>query len=362
MGYRARLQRDLPRWQSNGWVSEEGARAIRHELEAGGRGIGLSSALAVLGAVLIGFAAMSFVAGHWQDMSKLARIALLLAGLGGAYGLAGGLSARGLDGFAEAAVLAGVGLFGASIMLIAQMYHIEGNPPDAVLTWAFGALLAGVLLKSNPALAAAMLLVGLWSGWETDLTGAVHWPFLAAWGIVALAFLWRGWLPGLHLSAAALSLWIISLGYLFHDHAHGFVAALGLAIVALAIVGERVAPRLADAMPAVAGYGMAIAFAGLWALQFVGRPSPGGLAALALLTLALLIAAVWWGWRTQHRAALWLGYAGFSLEILSLYFKTIGSLLGTSLFFLVAGVVVSALAWLAYRLLAKQASVHEVAS
>jgi uncharacterized membrane protein len=362
MGYRARLQRDLPRWQSNGWVSEEGARAIRQELKAGGRGIGLSTTLAVLGAVLIGFAAMSFVAANWQDMSKLARIALLLAGLWAAYGLAGGLSARGLDGFAEAAVLAGVGLFGASIMLIAQMYHIEGNPPDAVLTWAFGALLAGVLLKSNPALAAAMLLVGLWSGWETALTGAVHWPFLVAWGVVALTFLWRRWRPGLHLSAAALSLWTISLGYLFRGHAHGFVAALGLAIVALAIVGERVAPRLADAMPAVAGYGMVIAFAGFWALQFVERPSPGGLAALALLTLALLIAAVWRGWRTQHQSALWLGYAGFSLEILSLYFKTIGSLLGTSLFFLVAGVVVSALAWLAYRLLAKQASFHEVAS
>src|SRR5918992_343332 len=195
MGYRARLQRDLPRWQSNGWVSEEGARAIRHELEAGGPGIGLSSARGVFRAVLIGFAAMSFVAANWQDMSKLARIALLLAGLWGAYGLAGGLSARGLDGLAEAAVLAGVGMFGASIMLIAQMYHIEGNPPDAVLTWAFGALLAGVLLKSNPALGAAMLLVGLWSGWERDQTGAVHWPFLAAWGVVALAFLWRRWRP-----------------------------------------------------------------------------------------------------------------------------------------------------------------------
>jgi uncharacterized membrane protein len=363
MGYRARLQRDLPRWQSNGWVSEEGARAIRQELEAGGRGLGLSRALAVLGAVLIGFAAMSFVAAHWQDMSKLARLALLLAGLWGAYGLAGGLSARGLDGYAQAAVLAGALLFGANIMLIAQMYHIDGNPPDAVLAWGFGTLLAGILLKSSPALALAMLLVGLWSGWETALTGAVHWPFLAGWGAVALAFLWRRWRPGLHLSAAMVSAWIIGFGYLlFGGHAHGLVAALGIAIVAGAIVGERVAPRLSGATPAVAGYGMAIAFAGLWALQFVEQPSPGGLAALALLTLALMIATVFWGWRTQHRATLWLGYAGFSLEILALYSKTIGSLLETSLFFLVAGVIVSALAWLAYRLHGKEAISQGVAS
>jgi uncharacterized membrane protein len=311
--------------------------------------------------MLIGFAAMSFVAAHWQEMSKLARLALLFAGLWGAYGLAGGLLARGLDGFAQAAVLAGVGLFGASIMLIAQMYHIDGNPPDAVLAWAMGALLAGVLLKANPVLAAAMLLVGVWSGWETALTGGVHWPFLAGWGAVGLALLWRRWRPGLHLSAGLLSAWIISLGYILASgHAHGLVAALGLAIVLAAVLGERLMPRIAGATPAHVGYGMAIAFAGLWALQFVEQPPAGGLTALALLTLALLIAAIIWGWRTQHRDMLWLGYAGFSFEILSLYFKTIGSLIGTSLFFLMAGLIVSALAWLAYRLHSGQAQSHEV--
>src|SRR5919201_1337468 len=87
--YRSRLERDLPRWQAQGWVSKEGAGAIRKELEAAGRGVGLSATLAILGAVLIGFAAMSFVAAHWQEMSKLARLALLFAGLWSAYGLAG---------------------------------------------------------------------------------------------------------------------------------------------------------------------------------------------------------------------------------------------------------------------------------
>jgi uncharacterized membrane protein len=361
--YHTRLQRDLPRWQSQGWVSEEGARAIRQELEAAAGGPRLSVALATLAAVLIGFSAMSFVAAHWQDMSKLARLALLFTGLWGAYGLAGGLSARGLDGFGQAAVLAGVGLFGASIMLIAQMYHIDGNPPDAVLAWALGALLAGVLLKANTALATAMLLVGLWSGWETGLTGAVHWPFLAGWGAVALTFSWRRWWPGRHLSAAILSAWIISLGYiLFGGHAHGLVAAVGLAMIMVAVVGERLLPRIVEVMPSLLGYGMAVAFAGLWALQFVETPGAADLAALALLTLALLITAIFWGWRTRDPHPLWLGYAGFSLEILSLYFKTIGSLIGTSLFFLVAGLIVTGLAWLAYRLHSGQLQSDEAVS
>ena len=39
-------------------------------------------------------------------------------------------------------------------------------------------------------------------------------------------------------------------------------------------------------------------------------------------------------------ALLWLGYAGFSIEVLGIYFKTVGTLLGSSLFFLSAGVLV----------------------
>ena len=56
------------------------------------------------------------------------------------------------------------------------------------------------------------------------------------------------------------------------------------------------------------------------------------------------------GLRTGQRHLVWLGYCGFSAEILALYFKTIGSLLGSSLFFLVAGLIVIALAGLAWRL------------
>jgi uncharacterized membrane protein len=47
---------------------------------------------------------------------------------------------------------------------------------------------------------------------------------------------------------------------------------------------------------------------------------------------------------------LWLGYAGFSIEVLALYFKTIGTLLGSSLFFLSVGVIIVLLAAAAYRL------------
>ncbi len=348
--YRARLERDLARWREAGWVTEAGDAAIRAELAASGRGIGLSSVLAVLGAVLIGFAAMTFVAANWQVMPRIGRLGLLLVALWACYILAGVLFQRRLEGFAHAAVLGGVGLFGASIMLIAQMYHIDGNPPDAVLTWAAGALLAGVVLRANPALVTAMLLVCLWSGWQTGLIEAVHWPFLIGWAAVFAAFVWQRWAPGQHLSAIALSAWIISIGYILKGNPHWIVALVGLAVVGLAVAAELVPGWWQRYATPLLGYGMVVAFMGLFAFTFAEKREAGELILLSITTLGLLLASVYWGWHTQQKSILWLGYIGFSIEILALYFKTIGTLLGTSLFFLLTGLIVIGLSWLAFRL------------
>ncbi|HKZ96878.1 MAG TPA: DUF2157 domain-containing protein [Hyphomicrobiaceae bacterium] len=349
--YRKRLERDLDRWREAGWVTASGEAAIRADLETGVRAVGLAPSLAILGAVLMGFAVMSFVAANWQDMARAVRLALLFGLLWASYGLAGFLLARGLNAFAHASILLGTAIFGASIMLISQMYHVDGNPPDAVLVWGLGALLAGVLLKSNPALALAMVLVGIWGMWETGLREEVFWPFLLGWGAVSAAFYWRRWRPGLHLSGLALSGFLITLGYILHGgHGHVQVVAIGLAIVGLAMAGERVRPELTGLWPGTLGYGAVVAFAGLYALQFVESPEIDMLILLAVLTLALLIAAIFWGLKSGNRGALWLGYSGFSIEILGVYSKTIGTLLNTSLFFLIAGLIVCGLAALAYRL------------
>ena len=71
---------------------------------------------------------------------------------------------------------------------------------------------------------------------------------------------------------------------------------------------------------------------------------------LAILALAGLLAAMYWALHTGNRGALWIGYAAFATEIYALYWRTLGTLLDTSLFFLVAAMLVSALAWVAYLL------------
>jgi uncharacterized membrane protein len=78
-----------------------------------------------------------------------------------------------------------------------------------------------------------------------------------------------------------------------------------------------------------------------------------GLLLVAVITLGLLIAAVAWSLRTDNRAALKVCYAAFSIEILALYFRTFGTLMNTSLFFLVAGLIVIGLSVAAYKLNAR---------
>jgi uncharacterized membrane protein len=279
---------------------------------------------------------------------------LLFAGLWGAYIGAAAFQRSGMAFLSEAAILLGVGLFGASIMLIAQMYHIEGNPPDAVLTWAAGSLLAGVLLRSRTALALAIALVSLWSWWEVaEGRGAVHWAFLAGWAVVAVPVIWLRWHSGYHLLAIALAAWIVGLGYQLalpgpetFAMAHLLVIAVGLAAIA-----GGLALRNTDNFAApLTVYGLGIAYAGLFALQIIEKPPGWIIALLAILSLALIVTVLTFAIRTGNSALTGMAYLLFSVELLALYFKTLGTLLDTALFFMVAGVIVIALALLAWRL------------
>jgi len=215
-------------------------------------------------------------------------------------------------------------------------------------------------------LGAAFILLAVWTSMERTLNDGPHWVFLAPWAAAAAVAAWLRWRPGLHLAALCLVLWVVPLGFLVLDrHAHWLVAAIGAgtALAATALSAPAIERRIGISQ-AMFAYGVAVAFAGLFTIQFIddywtfGRLSVqplGQLAALAALTLVLLVAAMFWALMTDNRGALWLGYVAFAVQIFSVYWKMLGTLLNTSLFFLVAALTVSALAWAAYLLHQRQA-------
>ncbi len=372
IGYRRKLEQDLVRWHASGWVTTDGVCEIKSELARAPAGVGLPGVLAMLGAILLAFGAMLFVAANWQDMSRLSRLVLLVGSMWAVYAIAGLLFRRGLDAFAQAAVMLGSALFGTSIMLIAQMYHIDGNPPDAVLTWAAGSGLAAVLLRSNASFVLTIILIGVWSMWESIVTDDVHWLYLIAWGLVAVGLRsTTRWRPAFHLLCLGMLLWVATLGYVLPQSQGNFVVtAIGLAVLALFSLAGPLIDKALVVSKAATGYGFVLAFAGLFGMQFVEdliwwssslrnpwRAANGlPMVLLAAITLALTFGAIMWGARTSNRVLMWLGYVGFSLEILALYFKTLGSLMDTSLFFLLAGILAIALAWFATLLHRRQAA------
>jgi len=360
MWYRARVERDLRRWREAGFITDAGLDGIRNELGQRKSGFGAAQAFAMLGAVLFGFAIMSFVAANWEGMSKLMRLVILFVTLWGCYAAAAALFARKHEIFGQAAIVGGIAVYGASIMLIAQMYHMDGNPPDAVLMWALGALLTAFLTRSGAALASALVLGVVWSVYERSITDAAHLGFLAFWLAAFGVAMDQKWRPGLHLVAISLIIWLVPLGFfILGGHGHWVPLAIGLAAAAAASFGAKALDNVGPISPALFVYAVGIAFAELFVLQFIDErvmptlSQPGGIMALvmlAIVSLALLLAAMAWGVQHDNTGAVWLAYAGFALEIFSLYVKTFGSLLNTSLFFLVAALIVTGLAWFAYRL------------
>jgi uncharacterized membrane protein len=345
--------KDVDRWERSGWLTPLGAVGIRAEAAQRSGWLTPAALLAMAGAVLLCFGVMLFVASNWEAMSKAGRLGLLFAAMWAAYGAAGELFRRDLAAFGHASLLLAQGIFGGSIMLIAQMYHLDGHPPDAVLMWLIGAAVAGVALRSNATLVLAVLLFGLWGGWEISLAfDAVHWKLWPLAVALGVGIAWAtGWRPALHLLAIVAGVLFLLQGLRDPWRSHLWEpATLGIAAMAGGLLIREVRGASTEITRSLAAYGLALAYAAAWPMHFDKTPLlnlPLGIwtGAVIALTLAALMEA----WRTSNRGLLWVAYAAFSAEIVSLYFKTLGTLLSTSVFFLCAGLLVialSACAWL----------------
>jgi uncharacterized membrane protein len=372
MGYQRQLEADLARWETAGWVSPAARVAIAADVaKRAPGGLGVAPVLAMLGAIMLCFGVMLFVGSHWQDMPRIARLGLLIGGLWTSFGIAGLLAARGHPAFAEAAIVFAIGLYGAAIMLIGQMYNLSANASDGLLVWLIGAVAAAFLLRSNAGYAVSVLLAGAWTLLETLDLNQAHWPFIPVWlALFALIWVTTRSRPVLHLLGIVGTAWVVMLGYVLDIlHSHELITLIGAAILVAAATGGDAIDNALGARPGglsrpMACHGLVIAFAGLFAMQFISRygsteeawRAANGmpLAFVAAFALALVLGSLWLGVLRAFPALTWLAYIGFSIEIVALYFRTVGTLLDTSLFFLSAGVLVCLLAFLAWRLHQRQ--------
>ncbi|WP_428482178.1 DUF2157 domain-containing protein [Pyruvatibacter mobilis] len=401
--YLRRLRDDLDRWAQKGLVDPARIPAILKEAEGSGSERGLTSILAVLGVILLGFAAMSFVAANWGEMSKLAKLLILFGGMWASLGVAiWQVRANGTEHpiYAEAAILLAVSLFGVAIMLIGQMYHVGGEYSGGLMLWMAGALVTAWLAPSRAALALAIILAPAWSlAALMENPASLHWQFVIPMSLAGLLVAEMGWRAGAHLLLIAWGVWatitgvwlvgerewtgpeafavgtlfailVTAKGHLplrliapFEDAMihWGLLAALGSGVLMLLASEDAQAPLTEYLVVALIFTGAAVATivmghqarrltyldaTALAAMAFFTLAYPYLLAAAPavewLLVIALFAAAIWavsYGMRTHDRFSTNLGFVLFAGMALYVYLRTVGTLLDTSLVFIIGGLL-----------------------
>lgn len=195
--FRRQLKRQLPVLQADEILSEEQSAAISAKYRLDSLAAESTSALLMavylIGAALIGIGVISFVAAHWETISRPAKLCLLMTAMLAAHGT--GFYLWRVSGayprLGHSLVVLGTLIFGANIGLFAQIFHISGQWNGMFLPWAIGAIVVAYAAPSVPNAVIAVVTSFIWFcgglGWGID----VAWWYPLAAAIVFVPYCFR---------------------------------------------------------------------------------------------------------------------------------------------------------------------------
>ena len=209
--FQKQVENELPIWQQHGWVSKEGGEAILKHIATNSSQFSLLTlGVAILGVLLLGSGIITYFAANWAEMAKITKLILLFSAMYVAFLVAGHFLKQDRSPLLGHALLVlGVIIFGANIMLIAQIYHIDEHYPNGVLFWSIGGIITAYLLKSHAVLAYSIALSVLWTSLETFGFSHVHFWYLAIWVCFLPIIYFQKWIFALHLALIALLIWSV---------------------------------------------------------------------------------------------------------------------------------------------------------
>ena len=161
-----------------GQLQQQTIQAARHQ-DTQQRTVAI---IVTIGAIFVGAGVFSFIASNWQEMSKVAKLALIIAGMLASYAAAWWLGEQQkLVRLSEALYLLGCIIYGAGIFLVAQMFNIRAHWPDGFIVWMIGTLALAYVVPQRTLVYLALALSSIAIGGHpfilpTTLPG--HNPFL----------------------------------------------------------------------------------------------------------------------------------------------------------------------------------------
>ena len=324
--YRKRLERDVDRWIEAGLIPEDNRTNILDTIAPPLARWSAQGAAAILGAVLLALAALSFVAANWTEIAPLPRFIILLSALSVTYLGAAASMARGNGPLGHALALLGSALFGAGIVLTAQTFNMSSFYQTGLWIWAVGAFATAIVLPSRPVLIFASVLAGTYGIIEGQslLSPGPVWLYLPIFiGLVIAA-----WRMGSTVTSNLLGLsFVIWLGHAVNSLDQGYgadllqVCAYALCAGAVALITARLGGFEIAGMRVLSGWTLGAAAMSLIATQATidiagastGSPQLITVAAGACLVCLVMLAIQTAGNAMDKSAALCLGIAAAGL-------------------------------------------------
>ena len=378
-----RLPAEVTRWQADGLISEEQAAAILGRYDSngaasGGGAIGnrVVTVIAIMGVSLIGLGVIAFIAANWSAIPALAKLALMVIGTPVIYIIGWFVGYRfGYARVGVAIILLGAIAFGASIHLIAQAYHVPVNHPNLVPLWFLGVVPLAYITRSRALLGLSLILFLSAAGFRSqewlsplgDEEIALMIPafltlgaFLFAAGRMQARFAETRQFARLcdvsGLMVVAVAIYVFSFNFFWEQLGGYGVAFAELSTEYWLTVG--IAGLAAALMIGVAGWRDAGQRSGQAWWEAGALVSMGLTAAAMWLGLAFGGQSLWWvfnllmlagvlamiaaGYRWNRAWPINLAIAVFSITLFTRYFEFGFGLLGQSVAFIVAGVILLA--------------------
>lgn len=269
--YRKRLTRDLDRWIEAGLVPAKNRDAILNDVAPEPARWSAQGAAAILGAVLLGLAAISFVAANWAELSRAVRFSVILAALWISYAGAWLAFARNNSAVGHALALLGAALFGGAIALTAQTFNLSAFRNTGVLIWAIGALVTAIAIPSRPVLILSAVVGAGWmiSEAQNPVAPAVVWSYPILFAATAAAASRMNSNVTMNILALGLGWWLAHTLYEGLGDLDGAAGAASFALVsgALALASAALRDRDIAGAGVIAAWATAGASAGAFALQ-----------------------------------------------------------------------------------------------
>ncbi|WP_308638636.1 DUF2157 domain-containing protein [Paenibacillus silvisoli] len=388
------LQQEGPSWVRQNIITPEQYQRILACYPEQKRAIGL---IPILGSILVGLGILSFVAANWQQIPDIVRLIIIGITMTGFY--AAGEMFRRRNHEKLGAGLIGLGLltFGAGIVLVGQMFHLQAYGVTSFIVWGTAGVLLTYLIKSRYLFLLSLLIFSGLQWYNT--TEFNHFSFVAF--VIMVVGLGYYWLkrPDTLLAwclAASFAVQSILLVTVHEWPFSWFFIPVWLLYSAMDWAKERKSVYPFQAIPLVAAfvhnliivlfytdradstflqdlsaqplwYGLALAL--LFALSLAGKQrfnrlssSPdwllalpffymphGADAAYLLVLFAFSLYLLWRGYAEEWAVKINLGTLLFLTSTMAAYGKLAWDFMDKSVFFILGGVILLSLSWFLNR-------------